>query len=1148
MRKLLLSLLLAVPLMAFGQPTYDMTADVNYPDRKLQKLTFLQGATPKLRVYVEQKGSTYTNIGSDSMEFYYGSSGNASAFVIVTNSSVNTANGYFDFTFTAANLNTNGSFWYTALLKDSGGGMYYSGDGNLELRKTTVTGSPGAISLTTPLDWDGFNYSGGGSGPAIAGTGLTQTTNANGQLVLASDAASEIWNSGTNILIITNGTTRTIGTDGNLQTGINLNSATGATHTTQIAANVVTGAANTAAISTLDGQVIKKDGSVTWTGDDPHGGNSISGVQDLTIAGNAVVGSNVTATLFSTPSINVSTNITTVQALTQTEIGLENIGVYAKTQPSGAGPFRFYAWSGTDGGLAWYESTSPGVASDMYARWANPSYAGRYENGDAARRVTFVDATYALNVNSGDSYFGGDVTGASNLTVNGDANLPDLTVTNSLTLGDDLITNKISVSAVKLDSTWVPDTSNAYDIGSIALPVRDLFFASGTAESNITASGTIDGNAVTENSTNILDVAARAVQILDALPDDRPTFDYTSDGTTVTGIVNSTDLDGDFVMNWDSVRVTNTVPAYLTLSNGTTNSLQFQYIYATPNGITNSTTFPTGEFAMLFDLSLLDAAHTQSDGMFTLRRWTDKVSGPNGENRSMVQRVAERVRQEPSVWKSGGDLSTVITTQGGADDDIFLNVTSGTAYQMHKQSFSALTATNGSVEYHIINDPTFGINHITNLNQITEDASGNAVFSTANSWFNIAVLRHITSGTTNVIDGEYILNLSLNDYATQAGALADSSGNLVLTVPSDMVGETIVLGFITLNRTAAGGGTWTAQATSLLGTPVGGQGGGASSLPASSTFTDSAFKVIDDGDATRVIQLQAGSITAGNTRTMTVQDKDGTIAYNDQDETFAANVTVTSNLTVNGTVNGVTMSDVVTKVSTPVDNQIGVWTGDGTLEGDTELIWNGTQLGIGKTPDQALHVYSASSAQPRVLVENENADANAAEIRMYKNSTSPADNDPLGFLLFYGNDSLTNETFFSRVTGYSDVVLDGSEAGRLRFELREAGNLRDMLILTLGETVVNDESIDSDFRVESDNDANALFVQGSDGNVGIGTNTPSFKLDVAGQINLPMGQLMRWTTDATNYIEFGGLSSTQAVMRFVVDGVTSNTHFNLISE
>ena len=36
----------------------------------------------------------------------------------------------------------------------------------------------------------------------------------------------------------------------------------------------------------------------------------------------------------------------------------------------------------------------------------------------------------------------------------------------------------------------------------------------------------------------------------------------------------------------------------------------------------------------------------------------------------------------------------------------------------------------------------------------------------------------------------------------------------------------------------------------------------------------------------------------------------------------------------------------VTKVGTPADNQIGVWTGDGTIEGDSNLTFNGTTLDI----------------------------------------------------------------------------------------------------------------------------------------------------------------------------------------------------------
>ena len=50
--------------------------------------------------------------------------------------------------------------------------------------------------------------------------------------------------------------------------------------------------------------------------------------------------------------------------------------------------------------------------------------------------------------------------------------------------------------------------------------------------------------------------------------------------------------------------------------------------------------------------------------------------------------------------------------------------------------------------------------------------------------------------------------------------------------------------------------------------------------------------------------------------------------------------------------------------------------------------------------------------------------------------------------------------------------------------------------------VINEDSADIDFRVESDNDTHALFIQGSDGKIGIGTATPSHKLDVVGDVQI----------------------------------------------
>ena len=49
----------------------------------------------------------------------------------------------------------------------------------------------------------------------------------------------------------------------------------------------------------------------------------------------------------------------------------------------------------------------------------------------------------------------------------------------------------------------------------------------------------------------------------------------------------------------------------------------------------------------------------------------------------------------------------------------------------------------------------------------------------------------------------------------------------------------------------------------------------------------------------------------------------------------------------------------------------------------------------------------------------------------------------------------------------------------------------DQLTITDSAVIINEDSDDLDFRVESNGNANALFVQGSDGNVGLSTATPA---------------------------------------------------------
>lgn len=57
----------------------------------------------------------------------------------------------------------------------------------------------------------------------------------------------------------------------------------------------------------------------------------------------------------------------------------------------------------------------------------------------------------------------------------------------------------------------------------------------------------------------------------------------------------------------------------------------------------------------------------------------------------------------------------------------------------------------------------------------------------------------------------------------------------------------------------------------------------------------------------------------------------------------------------------------VTKVGTPVNNQIGVWTGDGTLEGDEHLLWDETILTVDSDGATAVRIESGSTSDSRLL-------------------------------------------------------------------------------------------------------------------------------------------------------------------------------------
>ncbi len=125
------------------------------------------------------------------------------------------------------------------------------------------------------------------------------------------------------------------------------------------------------------------------------------------------------------------------------------------------------------------------------------------------------------------------------------------------------------------------------------------------------------------------------------------------------------------------------------------------------------------------------------------------------------------------------------------------------------------------------------------------------------------------------------------------------------------------------------------------------------------------------------------------------------------------------------------------------------------------------------------------------------ADASVGpNLRMYRNSGSPADNDLLGAIDFEGRNDNSQDVVYSQIFTQILDASDGTEDGYLSFKVMNAGTSRQRLLFDAGETVFNDESQDVDFRVESNDNANMLFVNAGGNKVGIGHNNPAGILDI----------------------------------------------------
>ena len=169
---------------------------------------------------------------------------------------------------------------------------------------------------------------------------------------------------------------------------------------------------------------------------------------------------------------------------------------------------------------------------------------------------------------------------------------------------------------------------------------------------------------------------------------------------------------------------------------------------------------------------------------------------------------------------------------------------------------------------------------------------------------------------------------------------------------------------------------------------------------------------------------------------------------------------------------------------------------------------------------------------PQLTLTTTDEDAGTGPtLDLFRDSASPADADVGGKISFTGKND-ADETLGMAIFQASHVdVSDGTEDAKLAISSRSAGSMVSRLNLDATETVFNEDSVDVDFRVESDNDANAFFVQGSDGSTGVGLNNPSGQFHVKSE-----------ASEIVNFIEANAGSYTGEILYVQTTRTANTTH------
>jgi hypothetical protein len=174
------------------------------------------------------------------------------------------------------------------------------------------------------------------------------------------------------------------------------------------------------------------------------------------------------------------------------------------------------------------------------------------------------------------------------------------------------------------------------------------------------------------------------------------------------------------------------------------------------------------------------------------------------------------------------------------------------------------------------------------------------------------------------------------------------------------------------------------------------------------------------------------------------------------------------------------------------------------VDGDSIKFGADSEITLTHVHSTGLSINSGSGSNTLEIQSTDGGNSAGPILNLYRNSSSPADNDQCGRIRFISRNDNSQDFDASYFTVSSVDVSDGSEDASMEWYVKTAGSDQLKISMKPTETVFNEASADLDFRVESNNNSGMFFVNAGSDHVSVGTDG-----DLGGVFNVSGETVMR---------------------------------------